>query len=383
MKIAIMTWQYPNYGTLLQAFALQTVLEKQGHDVKIINYETQKKDVIILNKFDLKRQRKRISTFVQKKYNSLQLRKSSSDYQNEIERRQQMYETFIHSELHMTERLNQTELPKVVKWFDAFIVGSDQVWSPKYLDKSFFLDFVSGKKKISYAPSFGVNDLDDKTAEFIKPLLEKLDKISIRELQGLKIIEDKIKLNGTVVLDPTLLLDKNEWKKYLEIRKQDNRCIQRKYILCYFLGNNEYYWNIVEQVQKKLGLQVVVIPCTSKAYEKKYKKVVACAPFDFVDLVAKAEYVITDSFHGTAFAVNMGKSFLVLARFKETEHNSENSRVLSLLTILKLKSRWISWQTKVPDEVYVPEDCYSNAKQELIKMRNKSIEFLKSNLKNE
>lgn len=383
MKIAIMTWQYFNYGTLLQAFALQNILEKQGHEVQIINYETQKKDVVILNKYNLRRQIKRISTFVQKKYSSLQLKKNSADYWKKIEKRQQMYETFIQSELHMTERLNKTELPKVVKWFDVFIVGSDQVWSPKYLDKSFFLDFVKGKKKISYAPSFGVNDLDDKTAEFIKPLLEQLDKISVRELQGLKIIEDQLKLNGTVVLDPTLLLDKDEWTKHLEIRKQENISIQQKYILCYFLGDNEYYWNIVEQVKKKLGLQVVIIPCTSKAFEKDYKREIACSPFDFVNLVANAEYVITDSFHGTAFAVNMGKSFLALARFKETEHSSENSRVLSLLSILKLKGRWISWQTELPNEIYIPEDKYFNAKQELNKMRKESIDFLMGNLKNE
>ena len=383
MKIAIMTWQYPNYGTLLQAFALQTVLEKQGYDVKIINYETQKKDVVILNKYNLRRQIKRIHAFLKKKYYFLQLKKNSVDYQKEIERRQQLYDMFIHSELHMTERLNKSELTKLIRVFDTFIVGSDQVWSPKYLDTAFFLDFVNGKKKISYAPSFGVNTLDDKTAEFIKPLLEKIDKISVRELQGLEIIQDKLKLNGTVVLDPTLLLDKNEWMKHLEIRRQEKKRIQQKYILCYFLGDNEYYWSIVEKVKKKLGLQVVLIPCTSKAYETEYKKIVACDPFDFVNLIANAEYIITDSFHGTAFAVNMEKSFLVLARFKETEYNSENSRVLSFLNILKLESRWINWQTEIPNKIYVSEEDYSDAKQVLIKMRKKSIDFLVGNLENE
>lgn len=383
MKIAIMTWQYFNYGTLLQAFALQNILENQGHSVKIINYETQKKDVIILNKYDLKRQVKRISTFVYKKYYTLQLKKNSIVYQNEIMKRKKLYEEFIYSELHMTQRLNKNELSETVKWFDAFVVGSDQVWNPKYLDKSFFLDFVSGKKKISYAPSFGVTDLDNKTIEFIRPLIGDLDKISVRELQGLKIIEDRLKLNGTIVLDPTLLLDKNDWINHLEIRKQKKEKIQQKYILCYFLGNNEYYWNIVEQVQKKLGIQVVVIPCESKAYEKKYKKIIACAPFDFVDLIANSEYVITDSFHGTAFAINMEKSFLTLARFKDTEYSSENSRVLSLLSILKLNHRWIDWRKEIPDEIYISEKCYSNVKQELINMRKKSIDFLVGSLEYE
>lgn len=378
-----MTWQYPNYGTLLQAYALQTVLEKQGNEVKIINYETQKNNVIILNKYNLKRQIKRLSNFIQKRYTYFQLKRDSAGYKNEIEKREQQFDVFINSELHMTEKLNLIELHKLVKQFDVFVAGSDQIWSPKYLDKSFFLDFVSGKRKLSYAPSFGINDLDDKTIKFIKPLLEELDAISVRELQGLKLIKDKMKLNGTIVLDPTLLLDKEEWITQLNVRKKNKKESQKKYILCYFLGNNEYYWNIVEQVKKKLELQVVIIPYTSEAYRKPYKKIVTGDPFEFIDWIENAEYVITDSFHGTAFAINMGKSFLALARFKDTDYNSENSRVLSLLNIMKLENRWINRQMEIPNEIYISEKCFSKAKHELIEMRNKSIEFLVGNLKNE
>lgn len=385
MKVVIVTWQYPNYGTLLQAFALQNILERHQCDVQILNYETQKKDVVIFHRYSVKRQIKRIKAIAEKNLQKLQMRSVYKTEQKAIAKRNELYNEFILHELHMTERLEKVQLPSIVERFDVFVAGSDQIWSPKYLDGAFFLDFVNekDKKKIAYAPSFGVNFLDDKTTNYIKPLLKEFNALSVRELQGLRILERDIGLPGKVTLDPTLLLTRFEWMHILDGKRSNNMSMPKQYILCYFLGNNQYYWNIVKKIQQALQIPVVVIPCTERAYKQKYKKIIQCGPFDFVRAISGAEYVVTDSFHGVAFSVNFKKQFLALARFKDADETSENSRVLSLLEILELQNRWKNWNTELGKEICISESEYDKAHNRLMKMREQSIAYLEKGLSKE
>lgn len=107
---------------------------------------------------------------------------------------------------------------------------------------------------------------------------------------------------------------------------------------------------------------------------------IQCGPFDFVRAISGAEYVVTDSFHGVAFSVNFKKQFLALARFKDADETSENSRVLSLLEILELKNRWRNWDTELGKEIYISESEYDKAQNRLMKMREQSIAYLEKGL---
>lgn len=317
-KIAIMTWiHYPNYGSILQAFALKTYLTNLGYDVELINYCPKKQYVIDLNS---------------KKYNAKKVKeyiKNRSIKRNlDLLNREHVFNEFIKENLKLTKRCEtDSQLATLNKEFDYFICGSDQIWSPIVFDKKYFLNFVEEPHKmIAYAPSMGGSSIQDANVfNEMKKLISRFSNISIREEQGKEIIKNMINIDVPVVCDPTMLLSKEEWNSIAAERK-----LNKKYVVAYFLGDSKFYWKYLEELDKK-GYDILLIPTKHYHYNKKYKVIENLSPNEFLEIIKGAEATITDSYHGTIFAHLFEVPFLTLQRFKNSDYHEQNSRLITLL----------------------------------------------------
>lgn len=330
MKIGIITFHNSNnYGALLQAIALQTKLRYLGHEVKIINY-------ICENKRDI--------------YKVINISKSKSITQNFRQVIDSPFklikkikaDKFIEEKLNLTEDIftKSDQIKKANLNYDMYICGSDQIWNYENtkFDKTYFLDFVeNNKKKMSYAASFGLNEIEDIYKNDYKKLLNEIEYMSVREETGRDIIKSIIDKECEVVLDPTLILSKNEWNKIL----QDNTINGykkkfEKYILVYTLHCTKEIVEIAEQLSEKTKLKIVNINANgTKDIIRGLRNNIIPSPLEFVKLINDAEYIITDSFHGTVFSLNLNKEFFVYLKPGLKNH----SRIENILGKCGLENR--------------------------------------------
>ncbi|EME8072365.1 polysaccharide pyruvyl transferase family protein, partial [Enterococcus faecium] len=251
--------------------------------------------------------------------------------------------------------------------FDFYIIGSDQVWNYTFSRFS-ELDFVSysNKPKISYAASFGVTFVPDKQKNFFIEGLNNIDFISVREEAGKKIVEELSDKKATVVLDPTMLLDKEEWGK---LSKESNFDTNFSYVLTYFLGEFTIeYKKYVEKYAKEKKVKIINIGDISD------RKTWLADPSDFVKLFENAQAVFTDSFHACVFSIIFEKYFEVFER--QSTLLSMNSRIDTLLTSLSIEDRW-----NRGGDSHKKEINYSEVKKLLEYKKKESMDFLDSALK--
>lgn len=327
MRVGIITFHRAlNYGALLQAYALQKVLEELNIKSEIIDY----RNPIIEDIYRLKRLNERNGLKNKVKYI---LQRSY-----EIEKREK-FEYFRQNKLLITNKtyFNDNDLSEISDSFDYYITGSDQVWNydAHGFDKNYFLNFVSNpNKRISYAASFGVSSIPDKFINDYSILLSNISNLLVREQEGKDIIKKICGLNSHVVLDPTLLLTKEQWTD--EIKEHRSK---GKYILLYCFELTDTIKKFVENLSKETGLEV-----RSLVYYVRNPLKVKCVnisnsdPLDFVRYFADAEYVVTNSFHGTAFAINLNKNFFVDLLVRSS---NVNSRLENIIRLTNLESRYI------------------------------------------
>ena len=362
MKVGIVTWHHnPNYGGILQAYALQEVVKSFGYEVEFINYRPElrgiKSKTIRMIK-DLY-----ISFFHSKLYKGRKLQYKFIDENLDVG------ETFFVYE----------DLCSVADdLYDVGICGSDQIWSNNqgFVDPYYYLDFLSEHKRISYAPSIGYNRIDKKLEkDFIKKVKE-IRFLSIREEKGADIIEDLAGLKAEVVLDPTFLFRKNDWLTKLEnikdiIPKED-------YLLLYLLGNNRNKINYAKKLSEILGVRLIAIE--TKDTDLSGVNTVYGDPLDFVNLINNAKYVLTDSFHGLALSINLEKEFGVFKRFDDEEKISQNSRIYNILNKFNLHHRLVE-ENDDPGTFLEQSVDYSYVNSILEDERKKSLFFLSEAIK--
>lgn len=339
-KIKILTLIGNNYGGTLQAFALFSTIKQFTNNVTIINY---------------------ITTSTNKNY---------KDFLKKIVyiRRNIKFNKFRRKYLALTE--------KTVKPIDdgesIYIVGSDQVWNQRIAfndRKNFFLDFVKEtRRKSSYAASIGSEVIDDisENVTTISKLLSTFNYITVREKTAQKLLEGILKKEVNTVLDPTLLLTAEEWNTIVS-RKQNSN-----YICVYTLGLNKDYENVINDVSEKLNTKIIDI-----YYKKRFRNELSyrrgCGPAEFVSLIAGSEYVVTNSFHGTIFAILYHKKFITITR------GNMNSRIYDLLELLGLQERIVSEDEKNQkiQDILNKEIDYQRVELILEKKRKESISFLR------
>ena len=265
--------------------------------------------------------------------------------------------------------------------YNLVLVGSDQVWAPLGLYSRFYnLIFVDECiPTMSYASSFGVTQIPWWQRRSTASFLKRIDAISVRELQGKQIVMELTGRDATVVCDPTLLRTREQWEQEF-IGKMPK--VENDYIFCYLLGHRSESRDVVRQLSKDTGLPVVAIRHTDEyiACDECFGDIALwdVDPIEFVQLISRATYVCTDSFHCSVFSIIFHRPFLTFYRFASTDRNSRNSRIDSLLSLTGLTERL--YHSDITKEIQQTID-YHSVDLKINQLRNLSMGFLKKGLK--
>lgn len=369
-KVGIMTWfRYINYGTALQATALYKIVKQLGYQPFMIDYTPKGKTV---------EQKNVTAKYVAEKCIKKVRNHNMESVAADVEKRFHYYihETFAISEPCKT----YPELEELSEKCNAVICGSDQIWSPLCFDPNYFLPFVDSKKKIAYAPSIGSSVISNKfTADKMTTLISEFNFLSVREQKGADIIKQLTGLKAKVVVDPTLLIDVEEWKASACTTSVETQ-MPEHYILGYFLGDNERYYSYMKRMSEELKLPAYIIPINTKQTKKTKPVPFTVGPAEFVSLIMNASFVCTDSFHGIAFSCNFNTPFVAFERFKNGSTQEQNSRIHNLLDSLNLQ-----WRLREPGDmkhdVALLNANFEVANEHLKKLRAQSKEYLQDTLK--
>jgi len=386
-KVGIVSCYFKhNYGSQLQAYATKKILDDMGIENETINikqnidFKNGKRKYYMSQIFNF--------TFIKAKLGMIKLKldkKLNKELGKNIAIRTKRYNEFIKENYNLSKPFKTyKELTEACKNYESILVGSDQLWLPVNVVADYYtLNWVpENVNKISFATSFGVSSVPEKYKEQYKTFLSRIDNLSVREDSGVKLIKELTGKDASLVCDPTLLFNKDEW---MSIQKEE-RIIKDKYILCYFLGNSIEYRKFAERIKEKTGFKIVSLNHADEYV--KYSDIFADeAPFDigpgeFLNLIRNAEFVCTDSFHGTVFSLINNKKFFVFRRYKTKSKVSTNSRLDSLLNIVDLKDRMLDGTEEV-SELIEKEINYDVIDKKLEEFREKSKEFLRGALKND
>lgn len=361
MKVSVITLHRVfNYGSALQTYATQEVFEKAGCNVEIIDYITEQRT-----------NRRLLFSMPPQMNNKSVLRKTAYFIGKSVSvfLKKKAFGGFLRKNVHLTKKyITQEDLMRDPPRADLYVTGSDQTWNSAYnegIDKGFFLQFVAdGKKKISFSSSFGKSELDSEETALTKQYLTGYDALSVREDAAKKIIEG-LGLSAECIIDPTLQLTKNEW-----LQMASKRLVKERYLILMLLYNED---NCATQFARKIadekGLKLVKLSWDMKKPPLVDKLMTHRSPEDFLSLFYYADFVVTNSFHGTAFSINFEKEFLVVPR------NEFNSRIESLLRLTNLESRLVINQERVCEAIGKPID-YVPVRQALNEERKKAEAFI-------
>lgn len=356
-KIAIATFHAAhNYGAVLQTYALYKTLEKLGHDVYLLDYSPKN----LVKSYTLHPRLTHYDNFVSytKALVSLYL-----DYKRRYNRFSR-FNSFIDKNFKI--------LPNTIKSIDVIIVGSDQIWNPNItdgLDSNYFgvCESVTAKMVFSYAASMGVSSLKDNSeSEFVR-LLSNLKNIGVREFSLKEYIGTLTDREVSINLDPTLLLNKDEWS----LTKTKNT--RERYLLVYEVKEHPQTSIVAEKIASRLGLKVVVL--AAKTNYKISKSILTDkSPEDFLDLFKHADFIVTTSFHGTVFSIINEKDFVTLEFGNDIDLRSKY-----LLSQVGLEDRFVGKASVIDDKQLQIQ--YTDAKNSLDVLRSHSIDYIRASLK--
>lgn len=384
MKIGIVTYvKCDNYGAELQAFALQWKLNSLGYDAEVINLEKRNIDMkrnpdVILGAIKQRFKQEGVFAIVSIVRKFLETKKRITDedkYKAINENKHKLFENFFENKVRHSEKYysldeisNATDLK-----YDVYIAGSDQIWNYIHTDRLdvYFLMFANKfkAKKISYAASVSIYDIPKKWRAAYKTYFENIDVLSVRELHGAELVSKYSNKKAEVVLDPTFLLTKEDW-----VREVANDCgIEGDYLLIYTLSGSPHIRKMAHDIARRLNLKVVNIKSGySDEPDDGTINVYEIGPAEWVGLWSKAKYVVTDSFHGTAFSINFNIPFTTLVN----PNSMMNSRVLSILKIMNLESRIVYDNLKgdlKPNDIAL---YFTETNRILKQWKEKSLNFL-------
>lgn len=377
------TPNHNNYGTSLQGFALLRKIQHLGYTCEIIRY-TKRLSIIQKMSFVINAIRAGESRDL---YNRLTYRRVLRKYPsyasciqtrtkavNEYKKKQFM--PFFH------EYVGYEALHEGSKNYSAVIVGSDQVWTPMSLPNKFFnLLFVDDSiPKIAYASSFGVSEIPNFQRSATSKYLNRFYRIGVREIRGKEIVEDLSNQSAKVVVDPTLLLTREEWED--EIRKtQTNE--KEPYIFCYFLGTNQQARKAANELKIKTGYKIIAIRHMDEFVPEDEKfgdeAPYSVDPNDFIRYISNAAFVCTDSFHCSVFSILFHRKFMTFYRFVSASKTGRNSRIDSLFSLLGISRKHIYTGGDIIESINEPIN-WIEVDENLNNLRIESISFLREAL---
>ena len=355
MKVGIITYhRAKNLGAMLQSYALQKTIENNIGNCEIIDYRNKNIE------YSYKVKKIKEIKGIKEKVKSVLLMKKNKNFEEVLNNFINKYQK-ISSEIY-----DEKTISKANQKYDLFVAGSDQIWNPNldYKDKNYFLGFVTdNKRRNSYAASFGTNILDNNDKKWIKEELEKFNKISVREQEGKEIVKDLIDKECQVVLDPTLLLNYEQWENIIPKERPQ----EEKYIFVYLIAATPTILDFARNLAKEKNCKIICFHNNYYKY-KEMKNLDKLSPNNFLNYIKNAEYVVTSSFHGLCFAINFHKKF-----FYELDENktNNNSRLVTLAKMLNLEDRRIINAQCEDNEI-----DFSEVEKRLEMERKKSIKFI-------
>ena len=326
MKVAVITLhRVYNYGSVLQAYATQTLFEKAGYETKVIDYITEQRTKKQIMKTAAAGSNKGMSNaaYVFFKMLSVLLKEMT-------------FGKFVEKNLHLTKQyITAMDLEKDPPQADIYVTGSDQTWNSQYnggVDRGFFLSFApKDKPKVSFVASFGKTRLSKKEVAEMKPLIDEYKQLSVREDSALVLLHQLGRDDAIQLIDPTLQLTKDEW-----LRLASPRLVKKPYLILMLLYNEDNHaTEYARKIADNKGLELVKISWEMRKPPMVDRLFTHRSPADFLSLFANADFVVTNSFHGLAFSINLERNFIIVPR------NEFNSRIESLVTLTGLQNRLV------------------------------------------
>jgi len=376
-----------NYGTSLQGYAMIKKIKMLGYNVEVIEYE---KRLSLLDKlrYLINALRAGELKVIKKRTLANKAKKEHPEYAKGLEQRTKAVNAYKEKKLLPLFRryTGFNALCEGSKNYDVVVVGSDQVWTPLSLPNKFFnLLFVDDAvRKVSYASSFGVSEIPEFQKKATGQYLDRFYKISVRELQGKKIVEDLSHQKAKVVADPTLLMSREEWEKEIIENISDTTHVNKlrsegdPYIFCYLISPNEDARVQTMKLREQTGLPIITI-----RHMEQYREIdetigdevlYAVDPNDFIRYISKATYVCTDSFHCSVFSTLFHRQFMTFYRTSHTDRTNRNSRIDSLFEVLGINKEHIF--AGDISKINTPVD-WNIVDDNLNILRNESVNFIK------
>lgn len=376
VKIGCLTFHGShNYGSCLQAYALQTIFEEQNAEIdyKIINFRSSIQKKKYLSVFDENNKKNIYSRlFIPFQKRNLEIKKN-------------LFEKFISNELNLTKELDENSyMYDVFKNLDKIIVGSDQIWNINAEDFSwiyFLKNCPKSIEKYSYAASIGSkeNIYDFDKQEIIKSCLMDFDYISVRDSKSFEFTHKNVNENKQIRIDcdPTLLLTKENWEKL--INSTNYKLPNEEYILFYDLSRNKENWKIAKQIAKSMNMKLIItsVPFPRVITQMISPKIIRkfdVGPKEWLKLINGAKLILSTSFHGTVFSILFEKQFFTI--------NSENdNRISYLLNLCNLNHRNLTKCDVEKLKHNIDDASFEYAHIEINKMKSESLKYLNNIVK--
>lgn len=334
-RVGIITLNgYSNYGNRLQNYALQNFIEMNGFECETIIDKT-----IIDKSYLMQSKKSKFEKLLEKDFKQIYLALNNRINRKKIQlihlKREEIFKEFSKKYINETNFFIESGKieNKLEDRYDFFVSGSDQIWNPfsDFVSEISFLTFAKRHKRISYAPSFGVYEIPKEERENYKKWLSEMNYISVREDAGAEIVKKLIGKEVPVVVDPTMILTKEQW---LTIAKESKAKPQKKYLLTYLLGGGtKEYKQKIMKIAKKHDLDIVNLG------DIKNLEHYITGPSEFIDYINDASIFFTDSFHGCVFSMLLDTPFIVCTRVGQDSKTSMESRIDTLLNKFELQNR--------------------------------------------
>ena len=370
-----------NYGSKLQALATLRVMEELGQEGKVIHYG---KAGLWFKVKSLPRIFN--ATFRQDKledWSRSHAYKKHPEVAPLLALRRKLFKEYDAKYFDQYEIFGAyySDIQKMASKFDAVVTCSDQLWSPAGLGTNFYnLMFVPDEvMKISFASSFGVSQIPWYQKRATAKYLQRINYVSCRENRGAEIVKELTGRDVPVLMDPVFAFDKEQWGKLVPEEKVYNE----PYIFCYFLGSNIAYREAVKKFAEEKEMKIVFLKFLDQyvEYDENFGDI---TPFDvdpnkFLNILRGAEYVFTDSFHGCAFSILMGKQFVIFNRYASTSGASKNSRIDTVCGNLGLNDRRVMADSNLV--AVMDEDIdWKNVEEKTLVYRDRMWEYLRQAL---
>ena len=383
MNIGILSYYYQNnnYGGLLQAYAMCAAAGKQAYSAAVeqvtIPARAPNPPQSLAAKLKKALNPAKLFKYLFQHGRKALNRPNQQKIANGLALRNADFRSFMDEIPHSEKVYSVSTISEIADKYDLLISGSDQVWNYAWLNPVFFLGF-SDTYRISYAASMGHSDLPEPWYSQYKELLKNFDAISVREENMVSLLQPIAPVPVEWVLDPTLLLSASDWDEICAPRQ-----IEEPYLFCYYLGGSQRDRMLANEVAKRKGLKIVTLPHLLGEYRKVDKdfgdiQLWDVSPKQFISLIKYADFVMTDSFHGSVFSGVYGRPFVAFEREGE---KGMSGRLLSLTEITDTQDRFLTTPDKLTaDYICALPYALPPETEKMRLMREKSLGFLKRNI---